>query len=157
MFLCLISAIQQSDSVVCVCVCMYVCMYTHSFSCSFPLWFITGYWLYFPVLYSRTLLLITCASACSLFLGMLFPGIYVAGSLFPLCLCSNVTCLINPSLKTLFKIVACSLFILTLPVPASCFSISLPDILIIYFFFTAFFSFLMERTSPEAYVCLISS
>ena len=31
-------------------------IYIHSFSYSFPLWFITGYWLQFPVLYSRTLL-----------------------------------------------------------------------------------------------------
>ena len=30
----------------------------HSFLYSFPLWFITGYWIYFPVLYSRTLLFI---------------------------------------------------------------------------------------------------
>ena len=34
--------------------------YTHipSFSYSFPLWFIIGYWIEFPVLYSRTLLFI---------------------------------------------------------------------------------------------------
>ena len=33
--------------------------YRHSFfSCSFPLWFITRYWIYSPVLYSRTLLFI---------------------------------------------------------------------------------------------------
>ena len=31
----------------------YTCIY--SFSYSFPSWFITGYWIYFPVLYSRTL------------------------------------------------------------------------------------------------------
>ena len=45
-----ISAVQQSDSVI----------HTHmySFSYSFPLWFITGYWIPFPVLYSRTLLFI---------------------------------------------------------------------------------------------------
>ena len=30
----------------------------NSFSYSFPLWFITGYWIQFPVLYSRTLLFI---------------------------------------------------------------------------------------------------
>lgn len=40
----LISAIEQSDSVI----------RTYSFSYSFPLWFITGYWVEFPVLYSRT-------------------------------------------------------------------------------------------------------
>ena len=31
-------------------------IYVYSFSYSFPLWFITGYWIQFPVLYSRTLL-----------------------------------------------------------------------------------------------------
>ena len=36
---------------------MYVQIYTHSFSCSFPLQCIMGYWIQFPVLYSRTLLL----------------------------------------------------------------------------------------------------
>ena len=36
---------------------LYIYIYTHSFSYSFPLWFITGYWIYFPtVFYSRTLL-----------------------------------------------------------------------------------------------------
>ena len=29
-------------------------MYIHSFSYSFPLWFITGYWIQFPVLFSWT-------------------------------------------------------------------------------------------------------
>ena len=33
-------------------------IYIHSFSYSFPLWFITGYWIQFPVLYSRALLFI---------------------------------------------------------------------------------------------------
>ena len=33
-------------------------IYIHSSSYSFPLWFITGYWIQFPVLYSRTLLFI---------------------------------------------------------------------------------------------------
>lgn len=33
----------------------YAYIYTHSFSYSFPLWFISGYWIQFPVLYSRTL------------------------------------------------------------------------------------------------------
>ena len=33
-------------------------IYIHSFSYSFPCWFITGYWIWFPVLYSRTLLFI---------------------------------------------------------------------------------------------------
>ena len=49
---CLISAIQQSDSVIC------------SFSYSLPLWFITGYWVQFPELYSGNLLFIhpTCNS-----------------------------------------------------------------------------------------------
>ena len=46
---CLISAVQQSDSV------MHICII---FSYSFPLWFITGYWIEFPVLYSRILLFI---------------------------------------------------------------------------------------------------
>ena len=32
--------------------------YVHSFSYSFPLWFITEYWLEFPGLYSRTLLFV---------------------------------------------------------------------------------------------------
>ena len=46
--LCLISAVQQSDSVI----------HKYVFSHSFPLWFITGYWILFPGLYSRTLLFI---------------------------------------------------------------------------------------------------
>ena len=33
----------------------YIHIYIYSFSYSFPLWFITGYWIWFPVLYSRTL------------------------------------------------------------------------------------------------------
>ena len=33
-------------------------IYIHSFSYSFPLWFITGYWIQFPALYSRILLFI---------------------------------------------------------------------------------------------------
>jgi len=33
----------------------FICNTYHN---SFPLWFITGYWIYFPVLYSRTLLFI---------------------------------------------------------------------------------------------------
>ena len=45
----LISSVQQSDSVVCI----YV-----FFSFSFPSWFVTGYWLQLPVLYSGTLLFI---------------------------------------------------------------------------------------------------
>ena len=44
----LVSGIQLSDSVVHI--------YTYSFSCSFPLWFITGYWMWFLVLYRRSLL-----------------------------------------------------------------------------------------------------
>ena len=32
--------------------------YMYSFSCSFPLWFITGCWIQFPMRYSRTLLFI---------------------------------------------------------------------------------------------------
>ena len=37
----------------------YICVYACTFiSYSFPLWFITGYWIYFPVLYSRTSLFI---------------------------------------------------------------------------------------------------
>ena len=45
----LTSAIQQSDSVIHIPI---------LFSCFFPLWFITGYWIEFPVLYSRTSLFI---------------------------------------------------------------------------------------------------
>ena len=45
----------QSDSVLYICIYVYIYMYVSSFSYSFPLWFITGYWVYFPVLYSRTL------------------------------------------------------------------------------------------------------
>ena len=41
----LISDVQQSNSVI----------YIYSFSYSFPLWFITGYWIEFPVLYGRNL------------------------------------------------------------------------------------------------------
>ena len=41
---------QQSDSV--------IHMYRHFFSYSFPLWFITAYWILFLVLYRRTLLFI---------------------------------------------------------------------------------------------------
>ena len=53
-FAMLISAVEQSDSVICI----YIYTHTHSFSYSFPLWFITGYRIEFPVLYSRTLLFI---------------------------------------------------------------------------------------------------
>ena len=45
----LTSAIQQSDSVIHIPI---------LFSCFFPLWSITGYWIEFPVLYSRTSLFI---------------------------------------------------------------------------------------------------
>ena len=38
-----------------VCVCVYIYTHTHSFSYAFPLRFIPGYWIQFPVLYSRTL------------------------------------------------------------------------------------------------------
>lgn len=37
---------------------LYMCIYRHSFSHSFPLWFIPGWWVQFPVLYRRTLLFI---------------------------------------------------------------------------------------------------
>ena len=37
---------------------IYIYIYIYSFSYSFPLWFITGYWIWFPVLYSGTLLFI---------------------------------------------------------------------------------------------------
>ena len=43
----LVSAVHQSDSV-----------YIYTFPYSLPLWFITGYWIWFPVLYSRTSLFI---------------------------------------------------------------------------------------------------
>ena len=51
--------VQQSDSVVHV--------FTYSSSHSFPSWFITGYCMWFPVLYSRTLLFI-CFTYSSLYL-----------------------------------------------------------------------------------------
>ena len=41
-----------------MCVCVCVCVYTHHFSYSFPLLYITRYWVKFPVLYSRSLLFI---------------------------------------------------------------------------------------------------
>ena len=44
------SIVGQSDSVLHI--------YIYSFSYSFPLWFITRYWIEFSVLFSRTLLLI---------------------------------------------------------------------------------------------------
>ena len=44
----LISTVQQNESVIHV----YTLLY------SFPLWFVIGYWIYFPVLYNRTLLFI---------------------------------------------------------------------------------------------------
>ena len=47
----LFSGIQQSD------MCVYVCMCMYSFSDSFSLELITKYWVYFPVLYSRSLLI----------------------------------------------------------------------------------------------------
>ena len=50
----LISAVQQSDSDTRI--------YMHS-SYSFPLWLITGYWVQFPLLCSRTALLITAVIA----------------------------------------------------------------------------------------------
>ena len=37
---------------------VHVTYITHPFSYCFPLWFIVGYWIRFPVLYSRTLLFI---------------------------------------------------------------------------------------------------
>ena len=46
----LISAVQQTDHV--------IHTYIYSLSYSFPLWFITGCWVSFPVLYSRSLLFI---------------------------------------------------------------------------------------------------
>ena len=39
-------------------ICTYICLYIYSCSYSFPLRFITGYWIYFSMLYSRTLLFI---------------------------------------------------------------------------------------------------
>ena len=46
---------------ICVCVYIYIQIHTHtyifSFLDSFPLWFITRYWIYIPVLYSRPLLI----------------------------------------------------------------------------------------------------
>ena len=49
----------------------------YSFSYSFPWWFITGYWWWFPVLYSRTLLFIH--SLCNS-LHLLMPNFH---SIFP--------------------------------------------------------------------------
>ena len=53
---------------ICVCIYIYIYIYTHThifFFIFFPLCYITGYWIYFPVLYSRTLLFIysTCNSS----------------------------------------------------------------------------------------------
>ena len=39
-----------------VCVCIYIHIHTHILLYSFPLWFIIGYWIEFPELYSKTLL-----------------------------------------------------------------------------------------------------
>ena len=47
----LISAVQASDSVLHT----YVCIHISIFLYSFPLYFISGYWIQFPVLYNRTL------------------------------------------------------------------------------------------------------
>ena len=42
---------------------MYICIYIYSFSHFLPLWFITGYWMQSPVLFSRTLFIhSTCNS-----------------------------------------------------------------------------------------------
>ena len=43
---------QQSDSVIYIYIHIYIDIFLFIF---FPLWFITGYWIWFPVLYSRTL------------------------------------------------------------------------------------------------------
>ena len=48
----LISAVQKSDSVIHACVHIYV------YINSFPWWLITGCWIWFPVLYKRTLFFI---------------------------------------------------------------------------------------------------
>ena len=42
-------------------ICIYIYIYSF-YKHSFPLWFIIGYWLWFSVLYSRTLLFILCRS-----------------------------------------------------------------------------------------------
>ena len=49
----------------------YINTYIHSFSDSFPIWFITECWVEFPVLYSRSLLVI-CFIYCSV--CMLIPS-----------------------------------------------------------------------------------
>ena len=70
----LVSGVHQSDSVFYIYICVYVCVYIyiyiyicihthththiHSFSDSFPIQVITEYWVEFPVLYSRSLLII---------------------------------------------------------------------------------------------------
>ena len=58
----LVSGVQQSDSVTHTNTHTHththIYIYIHSFSYSFPLWFITGYGILFPVLCSRTLLFI---------------------------------------------------------------------------------------------------
>ena len=52
----LVSSVQQSDSVMCVCVCV---LYTNTFFFRFfSIVGITRYWVEFPVLYSRFLLFI---------------------------------------------------------------------------------------------------
>ena len=47
----------------------YACVDIFIFSYSFPLWFVKGYWIYFPVLYSRPLLFF-CSVYNSLHLPM---------------------------------------------------------------------------------------
>ena len=56
------SGVQQSESVI------YLSIYITSFLDSFPIWAITECWVEFPVLYSRSLLVI-CFIHCSVFVS----------------------------------------------------------------------------------------
>ena len=59
---CVRFSVQQSESVI------YLSLYITSFLDSFPIWAITEYWVEFPVLYSRSLLVV-CFIHCSVFVS----------------------------------------------------------------------------------------
>jgi len=59
----------------------YIHIYTYSFLYSFPLWFITSYWIQFPMLYSRTWLF-THSVHTSLHLLTPHPSLPTTTSLF---------------------------------------------------------------------------
>ena len=64
----LITAIQQSDSVI------HIYIYIHSFlKYSFPLWFILGYWIQFSVLYSRIFNALWCITIIIYFDEQIIP------------------------------------------------------------------------------------